>query len=282
MVITTITTPTARTIPSTTLNVKLTTDNNNLTLKHDREANLEITHDGNDNSFSSYRIDIKNENSGGWQTLSETKNFLWEATVADKFELRGVVVSNNTHYASPKIDVKVEFPEPEQIMNDPLVFNAMAQARANTLAFTEANNLLIREEGFYIQLDTASNEYIICNQQTGNEVLVSTLTNVPRPRISVQLPKPDPFDSIFNPTPLDKPIYTVGIFHTHPPTYFWPSGYSGRAGPGTNDVNAASNLKVPGFVYDYANPDSDGRLRAGHPIHAESKVYIIPPRRPLP
>jgi len=272
--------------PAIDLNVTLISDNYDLTLKHDRLANLQITHDGSPNSFDSYRIDIKNGNSVGWETLSDTKTFLWAATVADKFELRGVVSSNNTYYASPTIDVIVRFPTAQQIMSNPLVASQMRRAWNRTKNFTKTHNHLVREEGFYILLDTASNLYIITETIIGDEVDVYTYFT----QVSVGIPPPPP-DSILNPTPLDKPVYLVGVFHTHPPrTYlpiniFFPTDAE-DIGPSREDKDISLLFGIPGFVYDYSEyplNSGDGTIPPGHDIDAPHEIYITPPnRRELP
>ena len=92
-----------------------------------------------------------------------------------------------------------------------------------------------------------------------------------------------PFDSIDNPTPLDKPVCTVGYFHTHTPMTYMPTYTSRPVGPSGDDIKFATNLgiQMPGFVYDYTN--ANNKIIGGHLLHDPAKVYTLPPeRRPLP
>jgi hypothetical protein len=266
--------------PIHTLNVTLTTDNDNLTLKHDREANLEIKHDATGN-ISAYRIDIKHKNKGDWYDLADTKLFPWEATVADKFELRGVVKYNNLYYASPKIDATVLFPTQDQIKSDPDVLLAMHQAWSNSVAYSETYNDELREYGFYIQLNTASNKYVILNRQPGNPVkIVDAIAQTFAVGISLGA---RPIEST-NPTPLDKPTYSVGWFHTHTPMTYVPDYIYRDVGPSKTDIDFSKKYlpHLPGFVYDYTG--YWGIIRGEPGIDAATEIHNIPPidRRPLP
>ena len=262
------------------LNVKLITDKTQLTLKHDREANLQITHDPAD--VTAYRIEIKKNSAINWSTLSDTQALIpWLATVADKFQLRGVVTANNTEYASYNtLNVTVQFPHRSQIMLDPAVSNYMEQVWSSTKAYSIANPNYVREEGFYIGLDTEANEYIMVEKKEGDPVHINDVMNkIKTPSIS--WPGPRPADSIANPTPLDKPIYTVGVFHTHTPQfYIRPSSFRG-VGPSIDDMNFTLDPRryVPGLVYDYIG--TNGVVYGEHPIHAPTKIYTTNPERRL-
>jgi hypothetical protein len=103
-------------------------------------------------------------------------------------------------------------------------------------------------------------------------------------------PYPRPPDSIENPTPLDKPVYIVGVFHTHTPMCDVPSNKERPAGPTVNanaqddyDFCADPAINIPGFVYDYL-PDIYGGILGGTHIDADAGVYPVTPpkRRPLP
>jgi hypothetical protein len=191
-----------------------------------------------------------------------------------------VVVSNGVSYASSKIYAVVMFPSAYQIKDDPVVSNHMEQAWASTKAFSLANNAYKREEGFIITLDTASNGYGKIWDVPGS-IVPNTL-----PGTWDKGPDERPPDSIANPTPLDKPDYVVGWFHTHT-TMEFDFGLGVRyIGSSGSDFNWSNIYQLPGLVYDYKeseDPLFPGTIPVGHDTNAESTIYVIPPlRRPLP
>ena len=266
--------------PIHTLNVELTTTKDLLTLKHEREADLEIKHEPTGN-INAYRIDIKHKNQGGWHTLDDAKEKKpWEATVAGEFELRGVVKHNNVYYASPKIDVTVQFPNWDQIKSDPDVSNKMHQVWLSTLAYSTTHTNSLREEGFFITLDTAQNKYVIHHRPPGNPVLVTDAMN--GASVSITLPN-RPSDSIRNPNPLDKPDYAVGWFHTHASMEYVHHYWYRPVGPSESDIAFSTRRPphLPGFVYDYTG--FGGRIYGQPGLGAATEVHNIPPeRRPTP
>jgi hypothetical protein len=266
-------------------NIRLTIDNNKdlLTLKHDRFANLRTKYDDYGTvPFDDCRIEIKHETNTVWTTLAETADLLpWEATVAGIFDLRSVVTANNEPYESPEIQITVQFPNRAEILSDPDVTNRMWQAWTNTLAAATPTHY--REEGYFITLDTASNEYGITAYSVGSNYVNGTIAAWDT------APGERPPDSISNPTPLDKPIYVVGWFHTHPPRFYCSTGKYVGPSPGDHAYSTNEFINLPGFAYDYIateyeddNPEK-GVIPPRHPLESPATIYTIPPdRRPLP
>ena len=172
----------------------------------------------------------------------------------------------------------VNFQEDNVILSDPAVTNRMWQSWTNTLANTFNNSR--REEGYFITFDTATKTYGIDGYLEGP--FVPNNTNA-----FVFLGPTRPPDSITNPTPLDKPVYVVGWFHTHTPTFYLHWIYLRGVGPTKpHDFNYSAHpfINVPGFVIDYTPANADDEIPGGHPLDAEATIYTITPpkRRPLP
>lgn len=263
-------------------NLYLSSTKNLLTLKHDRETDLAITHTDLTTPYDAYRIDITRINTIEWLPLAEARTFIpWEATVAGAFYLRGVGIRGGIENYSSNIIVEVHFPSFNDMLSNTAVTNRMTQAWEDTKAATFDS--FRREEGYYITLDTESNDYGITAHSLGDPTpnhLSSYWDSAPYQR---------PPDSIQNPTPLDKPIYTVGWFHTHPPmryvTYTPPFRLAGfNFGDLNYSTNAILGVSMPGFAYDYIPTNTSPRIFAGHPIHAPGKIThgTLPLRRPLP
>jgi len=93
-------------------------------------------------------------------------------------------------------------------------------------------------------------------------------------------------DNINHPKPLDKPVYIVTPFHTHP----WEFGHTvekhvgprgRRRGDIVGDVQNADTRQLSAFIYDY--DDSAGIKAPPFDINAATKSCIHgPERRPLP
>ena len=74
------------------MSVELTVEKNKLTLKHNRENNLEIKVTGSNYTVDEYRIEIKRASGGQWCCSTGRKTSdTWKAVHAGKFKLRGVV-----------------------------------------------------------------------------------------------------------------------------------------------------------------------------------------------
>jgi hypothetical protein len=168
-----------------------------------------------------------------------------------------------------------QFPSIADIMADTDVVAAANAAWAQTLAATSDNSR--REQGYWITLDSNQGKYLSAASCVGTPVVDTA-------GAALDTWQPMPADSPANPTPLDRPTYTVGWFHTHTPTTFRDPaemGAGGRAnGPSANDLSISSNNHVPGIAYDYsANP-----VPPNHPLNSAAQMFTITPpdRRPTP
>jgi hypothetical protein len=180
--------------------------------------------------------------------------------------------------------LEAQFPSAARILTGTGVQARMDQAWTDTKNATTATTR--REEGYYITLNTDTGNYGITAHTIGTPVA----NNQGAAWDTATFPRPP--DSIANPSPLDKPTYTVAWFHTHTPTVnrtaadMPPNGTRG-VGPSGADhawsVNAGIN--IPGYAYDYTeSPAGSGTIPAGHPINSAAQVYPITPpiRRPTP
>jgi hypothetical protein len=147
---------------------------------------------------------------------------------------------------------------------------------ASTLAEARPYGL-VREEGCYITLDTATGNYGITAHTTGLLLPVDG-------RVFLSLPA-RPADIPSNPSPTGTAVYVVGWFHTHTPMTYAPPGGSREVGPSPADYTATTNslVAVPGIAYDYLpvafdnTPMSANRIPAGHPTNAPAILYPITP-----
>jgi len=259
--------------------VDLDASKNLLTLKHDRDSNLEVkTTPTTGITVDEYRIDIKRTNSATWYVLSTNKTMTpWHANAAGGFHLRGMAKIGGTECYSTNVVVEVRFPSAAEIQGGAGVQVRMDQAWSDTRTATTTNSR--REEGYYITLDTSSNAYGIVGHTIGTPVA----NDVGASWDTATFPRPA--DSIVNPSPLDTVTYTVGWFHTHTPTTYRSVGRG--VGPSVADGGWSSDpgINIPGYAYDYVeSPAGSGSIPAGHPIDSPAQIYTITPpvRRPTP
>jgi hypothetical protein len=256
-----------------------------LTLKHDRQSDLEVRVTPDDLTVQTYRIYIKRRSQGDseWTVLKYGKELKpWNAIIAGKFHLRGWVrVNHNSNCYSEIHDVDVQFPSYSQIEGDLAVRAMMEEAWNLTLdACTEEPNER-REFGFWIQLDTRADSY--------TRVGPMTMGPVAAPDGNVGIGLGDrPADSPTDPRPSSSQgaRYPVASFHTHTPTTYLP-GLSRGVGPSPPDRAHDTKNEVPGVVYDYIATqtiDNQGYIPMGHPKGAPAKRYYSAgyDRRPTP
>ena len=123
---------------------------------------------------------------------------------------------------------------------------------ANTLV--DSTPTQCRERGFFIYLNY-ENEYEIGNILVGGY-------GAPDERVSL----------IFW---YNWDLRIVGFFHTHPPISYAPTGSYRKTGYSKGDEDAANDLKLPGFVYDYEASEIEG----GHSETNATKIYRFGPAR---
>lgn len=249
--------------------LELVVQKTSLTLKHDHECNLEVKYEPSDLAVEAVRIEAKRASGGPWCTLANSATMTpWKAKIAGKFKLRGVVTACGKEHLTPETDVEVKFPTYSQITGDSVVKSACDAEWRQTLAdCTQAPNRR-RERGFWVLLNTTSNQYEFTATVTGS-------WSGPTQGASVPLP-PRPADNPASPKPCDGgAVYPVASFHTHTPTEYrasaYPPGTSGRpTGPSGADNRVDSSDQVPGIVYDY----SIGVAPMGHPKGSAAQLYL--------
>jgi hypothetical protein len=103
--------PLAATATVVVLKVDLEASKNLLTLKHDRDCNLEVkTTPATGITVDEYRIDIKRTNSATWYVLSTNKTMTpWHGNIAGGFHLRGMAKIGGTECYSTNIVVVNQF-----------------------------------------------------------------------------------------------------------------------------------------------------------------------------
>jgi hypothetical protein len=157
-----------------------------------------------------------------------------------------------------------KFPSYRQIVADSDVQTATDAAWASTEAAATPKGR--REEGFWIQLDTAAKKYKFINHFTGPVVGPGTGASATPGAKPADVPS------------TDGPTYTVGLFHTHTPTAHRPVGRG--VGPSQADENFHNGNDIVGVVYDYeASPGGSGNIPAGHPIGSPARRYHSGPNR---
>ena len=261
----------ADTVNLTVMQVQLDTEKTLLTLKHNRECNLEIkTIPAIETEFNEYRVDIKRTNSVTWYVLGSNRAITpWHANIAGEFHLRGMAKIGGTAFYSTNIVIVNQFPNYTQIEGDADVRTATDTEWANTLAdCTESPNQR-RERGFWFRINTFDNVY------EHDDVLMGEWVG-PDDGASVIFPS-RPADIPPNPAPnAEGAVYYVASFHTHTPTTYRTNSVGTRGvGPSTPDNDADTEDNVPGIVYDYAeNSSGSGSIPMGHPENATAQRYI--------
>ena len=217
-----------------------------LTLKHDNQTTLSILHAHSDGeSHSNGVVEIRRKEEHEWLPLGPESGLApWTAKIAGMFELRGVAMVDGRTWTTPVREIEVRFPSYSEIIGDETVSNAMEAAWRKTKDdCTEVPNLR-HEVGFWIQLDTITDQYVIGTLAEGPYLGPST-------NGSMRLP-PRPRDSPHGPEANDPgALYTVGHFHTHTPrTYIAPTNQFRWVGPSERDYSSNPTRYVSGIVYD--------------------------------
>jgi hypothetical protein len=255
----------------TAVELKVTKDK--LTLKHDRENTLKIEVTGTNFTVDEYRIEIKRASGGPWCVLKRVQTLdPWNAIVAGKFKLRGVVKACGSEHTSPEKDVEVQFPTYAEIVGDSTVSTDVGTEWSNTLADCTATPNRRREKGFWIRLNTKTNTY-------EHTAVVNGTWNAPADGAGVDIGS-RPADAPATPDPCseDGATYSVASFHTHTPTEFraaaTPPGSTRPIGPSGADNTIDTSDDVPGVVYDFVeSPAGSGSIPMGHPKTSAAQLY---------
>ena len=185
-------------------------------------------------------------------------------------------------WTTPISEIEVQFPSFSDILENGIVSAAMDNAWQMTKDGCTENPNQRHEVGFWIQLNTYIDSYVI-------GTIVEGLPSSPGTSGHLQLPGRPADSPSWIEANASGAVYTVGVFHTHTPrTYLSPTNEFRRVGPSATDVSTCSFQQLPGFVYDYVgSPDPNGnptnRLYNGHPKDSPACLYPIAPlRRPTP
>ncbi len=243
-----------------------------LTLKHDRECNLEVKTIPVDIPLGTYRIDIKRTNSAIWYVLSNDKEMApWYANIAGGFHLHGMAIIRGIECYSTNVEVINQFPEYSQIESDSNIRSSSDTEWSNTLTdCTELPNQR-RERGFWVVLNTTSDQY-------SSGPIVTGAWAGPSNDVSIVLPSRPP-DVPASPLPnAAGATYSVASFHTHTPTTYrtnYPPGTTRNVGPSPGDNSADTADDVPGIVYDYIESSpGTGSIPTGYPDNSPAQRYI--------
>ena len=264
-------------IKVTVFRVDIETSKNQLTLKHDREAKLEVKVIPSAISASEYKIDTRRALETTWYDLASPPTGVldpWYAKIAGNFKLRGHAKINGSWFFTSKVrlkDIEVRFPAYSDIIGDATVAAAISGEWASTLTDCTDNPNQRRERGFWIQLNTQTNNYNTTGATVGPWV-------GPAQTASLN-PGAKPADNPATPLPnAAGTIYTVAHFHTHTPTTYRTVGRP--IGPTGADNNYYNSQNVTGIVYDYIeSPAGSGNIPAGHPEGAAAQHYSSGPDR---
>lgn len=225
-------------------------------------------------STGSYYMELRRANTTTWYQLSTSQQLTgYVHRVAGTFFVRGRVSNNGVMLDSPEVEVYVQFPTYDDIVAHAAVISATDAAWANTRAATSPNvPATLREEGFWIRLNTTNGTYEFTATVTGD--VVDAEDELASIDIDPEEIGNRPSDSDQSPSPVSAGVtYTVACFHTHCPTFHWVD-YQRDAGPsgqnGDDGWHALQN--VAGIVYDYtADP-----VPPGHPINSAGQRYPSP------
>jgi len=228
---------------------------------------------------SNYKFEIRRASEATWYEIVSGANSVHtgKARVTGKFKVRVTATAQAIMCKSTEKDVEVQFPDATDILAAAGVRGRMDTAWTDTKNATTATSR--REEGYYITVNTDTEAYGI----TAHTIATPVANNQGAGWDTATFPRPA--DSIANPTPLQKPTYTIAWFHTHTPTTFRMVGRP--IGPSAADFGWSTNASIncPGYAYDYTeSPAGSGNIPAGHPINSAAQVYTATPpaRRPTP
>jgi hypothetical protein len=226
-----------------------------------------------------FDVEIRRDGNATRYSLGNVQNLsTYTQQVAGEFKLRCKVNNNSTTtVVSAEKDLEVQFPTASDILAGLGVQARMDQAWTATKNATTATQR--REEGYYITLNTNTEAYGITAHTIGamvnnNQGAGWSTATYPRPA-----------DSVANPTPIQRPTYTVGWFHTHTPTVNRAVGRGVGMSAADAGWSTNANINIPGFGYDYTESSAgSGTIPAGHPINSSAQVFTVTPptRRPTP
>ena len=224
-----------------------------------------------------------------WVTMvTAPNNYSYTPRISGYLGFRAVAMLGSIRFESSVNSLEVQFPSFADITANPTVkaaANAAWQSTQN-YAFTHAGsadpvtgnytNMTVREEGFWVQLNTATGGgYVIGPEVYGD----ATKVGIGIPVATTPLGPARPADSPATAnSPLDTATYTVAALHTHPPFTYAdnvPIVLQRAAGPSGKDGIFYTAQDVIGLVYDYdASP-----VLARSQLNALAHIYPSGPNR---
>ncbi|NKB24141.1 MAG: hypothetical protein GKR87_07160 [Kiritimatiellae bacterium] len=145
-------------VNATIVKVDLDVEKNLLTLKHDRDCDLEVMVELASVTVDEYKIEIKRTIESTWYSMATSKTLTpWYGNIAGFFHLRGMAKINRVECYSTNVVVTNQFPSYTQIVGDTIVQTDTATEWANTLTDCTTNQR--RERGFWILLNTINDSY---------------------------------------------------------------------------------------------------------------------------
>lgn len=154
---------------------------------------------------------IRRAGSATWINSTTISTWTHVQRVAGNLEIQAVVTLQGGIIRTLNLfALEARFPSADRILAGTGVQARMDQAWTDTKNATTATTR--REEGYYITLNTDTGNYGI----TAHTIATPVANNQVAAWDTATFPRPP--DSIANPSPLDKPTYTVAWFHTHTPT----------------------------------------------------------------
>lgn len=221
-----------------------------LTLNDNYTAHVTYVPDWMD--VTSTKIEMKRSGSSTWYTIHQNANPYFDtyARVAGTWKVRASVSYGGANYQTPEYTQTVNFMPYSAIIADPIAANAGIAAWDAIKDYADTHTADRVEKAFWISFNTASRQYVVSQVFTSNPAICNGTQNVP-PCLGSVNPGTKPADSIANPTPLDSPTYTVGIFHGHTPFRRVHPNHCRPTGASDTDITHANNNNVVGILWDY-------------------------------
>jgi hypothetical protein len=218
-------------------------------------------------SGTSYLFEIKRTSDLAWDRLASgpSDTYQFQTKIPGHFQVQVTAFSGTNRETSPRQDLEVRFPSFREIVDDP-EFEAFARAAwQDTLHF--ASDQGVREEGFWVRLDTCRGRYSKTQTVEGDTFIPGP---PPQEQPSVDLGR-RPADTA-GALPRGCGEYSVAIFHTHPGTTY--SEYGKGVGPSADDERAAARADVPALVYDFVEaPGMTGQIPDHWPSSKPATIY---------
>ncbi len=228
--------------------------------------------------------------SNPWVSLGTGSPLNFTERIAGQFTIRATETFGTIQFVSPAANYAsftVQFPNFSTIVSQGPVTTAANAAWQDTQSYAFNNsggqdpvtknypNMKVREEAFWIYLDTATGTYSVGPTIYGNPTAVGMGIKAAQVVIGNR-----PADQTSPPTPsspFGTAVYAVAALHTHPPMTYVDPPLRRPAGPSNPDTAFFNSQRVgvPGLVYDYdANPVLN-RSQLAAPAH----IYPVGPDR---